>query len=73
MLSKQSRYEARYDTQYDTGYESGPGPELRSLDQLIELKLRIRAERKESRHKVGLKSRRLRTRITPEISSKITN
>jgi hypothetical protein len=35
-----SRYEARYDTRYNTGYESGPEPELRSLDQLIELRIK---------------------------------
>ena len=64
MLSKyQSRYEARYSIRYRIPKS---GPELRSLDQLIELKLRTRSLQRSLDTKVELKSRRLRTRITPK-------
>ena len=45
------KYKSRYEARYDTRYDTG---------------YKVRSWTKESRHKVGLKSRRLRTKITPK-------
>jgi len=68
-LSKyKSRYEARYDTRYNTGYGSGlRNPNRVSIPEKSGPKAENRAGHKGvSTQKVGLKSRRLRTRITPK-------
>jgi hypothetical protein len=57
-----SRYETRYDTRYDTWHKVRTWTK-KSLDQLIELKLRITELNARSLDKVELKSIRLRTRI----------
>ena len=57
-----SRYEARYDTRYDTGYK------VRNWQRSLDTKSSWipKFTNQESWHKVGLKSRRLRTKITPK-------
>jgi hypothetical protein len=56
------RDEAWYDTRYDTGYK------VRNWQRSLDTKSSWipKFTNQESRHKVGLKSRRLRTKITPK-------
>ena len=58
--------DTRLDMILDTIPDTKSGPELRSLDQLIELKTENRAGRKGASTQSWAESRRLRTRIAPK-------